>query len=75
MTAVLLAMGRDSADGTIELRRPGHRLRVRWDTPAERLAAAGRLPAEPEHDTPPRIRARATVGRVSGSRPAEGARA
>jgi cholesterol oxidase len=32
-TAVLLAMGRDSADGTIELRRPGHRLRVRWDTP------------------------------------------
>jgi cholesterol oxidase len=33
-TAVLLAMGRDSADGTIELRRPGHRLRVRWDTPA-----------------------------------------
>jgi UDP-2,3-diacylglucosamine pyrophosphatase LpxH len=41
----------------------------------ERLAAAGRLPAEPEHDTPPRIRARATVGRVSGSRPAEGARA
>jgi cholesterol oxidase len=27
-------MGRDSADGTIELRRPGHRLRVRWDTPA-----------------------------------------
>jgi cholesterol oxidase len=33
-TAVLLAMGCDSADGTIELRRPGHRLRVRWDTPA-----------------------------------------
>jgi cholesterol oxidase len=33
-TAVLLAMGRDSADGTIELRRPGHRLRVRWDTAA-----------------------------------------
>jgi cholesterol oxidase len=33
-TAVLLAMGRDSADGRIELQRPGHRLRVRWDTPA-----------------------------------------
>jgi cholesterol oxidase len=33
-TAVLLAMGRDSGDGKIELRRPGHRLRVRWDTPA-----------------------------------------
>jgi cholesterol oxidase len=32
-TAVLLAMGRDSADGRIELRRPGHRLAVRWDTP------------------------------------------
>jgi cholesterol oxidase len=33
-TAVLLAMGRDSADGRIELQGPGHRLRVRWDTPA-----------------------------------------
>jgi cholesterol oxidase len=33
-TAVLLAMGRDSANGRIELQRPGHRLRVRWDTPA-----------------------------------------
>jgi UDP-2,3-diacylglucosamine pyrophosphatase LpxH len=41
----------------------------------ERLAAAGRLPAEPEHDATPRIRARATVRRTSASRPAEGARA
>jgi cholesterol oxidase len=32
-TAALLVMGRDSADGTIELRRRGHRLRIRWDTP------------------------------------------
>jgi cholesterol oxidase len=31
-TAALLVMGRDSADGTIELARPHHRLRVRWDT-------------------------------------------
>jgi choline dehydrogenase-like flavoprotein len=41
----------------------------------ERLAAAGRLPAEPGDDTPPRIRARATVGRVSEPRSAERARA
>ena len=41
----------------------------------ERLAAAGRLPAEPDHDATPRIRARATVGRASASRLAEGARA
>jgi cholesterol oxidase len=33
-TAVLLAMGADSANGTIELARPRHRLRVRWDTAA-----------------------------------------
>ena len=33
-TAALLAMGRDSADGTIELTQPGKRLRIRWDTPA-----------------------------------------
>lgn len=31
-TAVLLAMGRDRADGRIELRGPKHKLRVRWDT-------------------------------------------
>jgi cholesterol oxidase len=31
-TAVLLVMGRDSADGTIELRGRRHRLHVRWDT-------------------------------------------
>jgi len=33
-TAILLVMGRDSADGRIELARPHHRLHVRWDTPA-----------------------------------------
>jgi cholesterol oxidase len=33
-TAVLLVMGRDSANGRIELARPQHRLHVRWDTPA-----------------------------------------
>lgn len=31
-TAALLAMGRDAADGVIELRGHGHRLHVRWDT-------------------------------------------
>jgi Calcineurin-like phosphoesterase len=40
----------------------------------ERLAAAGRLPAEPDHGAAPRIRARATLGRASASRPAEEAR-
>jgi cholesterol oxidase len=30
-TAVLLAMGKDRADGTIELAHPHHRLHVRWD--------------------------------------------
>lgn len=30
-TAVFLAMGADLANGRIELARPGHRLRVRWD--------------------------------------------
>jgi cholesterol oxidase len=33
-TAVLLVMGRDSADGRIELRGRRHRLHVRWDTPS-----------------------------------------
>jgi cholesterol oxidase len=33
-TALLLVMGRDSANGRIELTRPHHRLHVRWDTPA-----------------------------------------
>ena len=33
-TAALLVMGRDSANGRIELARPHHRLRVRWDTPS-----------------------------------------
>jgi len=33
-TALLLVMGRDSANGTIELVHPFHRLHVRWDTPA-----------------------------------------
>jgi cholesterol oxidase len=32
-TAILLVMGRDSANGRIELTRPHHRLHVRWDTP------------------------------------------
>jgi cholesterol oxidase len=32
-TAILLVMGRDLADGRIELARPRHRLHVRWDTP------------------------------------------
>jgi cholesterol oxidase len=31
-TVVLLVMGRDRANGSIELTRPHHRLRVRWDT-------------------------------------------
>jgi cholesterol oxidase len=31
-TAVLLVMGRDRADGRIELAGPRHRLHVRWDT-------------------------------------------
>jgi cholesterol oxidase len=33
-TVVLLVMGNDSSDGIIELARPHHRLRVRWDTPS-----------------------------------------
>jgi cholesterol oxidase len=33
-TVVLLVMGRDSADGRIELARPHHRLHVRWDNEA-----------------------------------------
>jgi cholesterol oxidase len=33
-TVVLLVMGNDSSDGTIELAGPHHRLRVRWDTPS-----------------------------------------
>jgi cholesterol oxidase len=33
-TAVLLVMGNDRSDGTIELARPHHRLRLRWDTPS-----------------------------------------
>jgi UDP-2,3-diacylglucosamine pyrophosphatase LpxH len=41
----------------------------------ERLAVAGRLPAEPDDDASPRIRARATVGRTPASRAPEGARA
>jgi hypothetical protein len=41
----------------------------------ERLAVAGRLPAEPDDDASPRIRARATIGRAAASRPPEGARA
>jgi cholesterol oxidase len=31
-TAIFLVMGRDSADGTVELKRPRHRLHVHWDT-------------------------------------------
>jgi cholesterol oxidase len=31
-TALLLVMGRDAANGRIELGHPRHRLRVRWDT-------------------------------------------
>jgi hypothetical protein len=37
----------------------------------ERLAVAGRLRAEPDDHTPPRVRARTTVARASPSRPAE----
>jgi hypothetical protein len=37
----------------------------------ERLAVAGRLPTEPDDHARPRVRARATVGRASASRPAE----
>ena len=33
-TAILLVMGRDSANGRIELAHPHHRLHIRWDTPA-----------------------------------------
>jgi cholesterol oxidase len=33
-TAVLLVMGRDEANGRIELRGRHHRLHVRWDTPS-----------------------------------------
>jgi 3',5'-cyclic AMP phosphodiesterase CpdA len=40
----------------------------------ERLAVAGRLPAEPDDSASARIRARATVGRASASRAPEGAR-
>jgi UDP-2,3-diacylglucosamine pyrophosphatase LpxH len=40
----------------------------------ERLAVAGRLPTEPDHEAPPRIRARTTVGRASAPRRPEGAR-
>ena len=40
----------------------------------ERLAVAGRLPAEPADSASPRIRTRATVGRASASRAPEGAR-
>jgi cholesterol oxidase len=47
-TAVLLVMGRDSADGTIELRRPGHRLRVRWDTPGNLALYAAETAASRE---------------------------
>jgi cholesterol oxidase len=47
-TAVLLVMGRDSADGRIELRRPGHRLRVRWDTPANLALYAAETAASRE---------------------------
>jgi cholesterol oxidase len=32
--AALLVMGRDSANGKIELAHPLHHLRIRWDTPA-----------------------------------------
>ena len=33
-TVVLLVMGRDLANGRIELARPRHRLHVKWDTPS-----------------------------------------
>jgi cholesterol oxidase len=33
-TVVLLVMGNDRSDGTLELARPHHRLRLRWDTPS-----------------------------------------
>jgi cholesterol oxidase len=47
-TAVLLVMGRDSSDGTIELRGPGHRLRVRWDTPGNLALYAAETAASRE---------------------------
>jgi cholesterol oxidase len=47
-TAVLLVMGCDSADGKIELQRPGHRLRVRWDTPANMALYAAETAASRE---------------------------
>jgi UDP-2,3-diacylglucosamine pyrophosphatase LpxH len=40
----------------------------------ERLAIAGRLPAEPDDDAPPRVRARASVGRSAPARRPAGAR-
>jgi cholesterol oxidase len=51
-TAVMLVMGRDRADGRIELVGDGHRLHVRWDTPANlplyaaEAAACGEVAAE-----------------------------
>jgi UDP-2,3-diacylglucosamine pyrophosphatase LpxH len=44
-------------------------------TAAERLATAGRLPAPPDDDAVPRIRAHTTIGHTSAPRPTEGARA
>jgi cholesterol oxidase len=51
-TAVMLVMGRDRADGRIELVGDAHRLHVRWDTPANlplyaaEAAACGEVAAE-----------------------------
>jgi cholesterol oxidase len=51
-TAVMLVMGRDRADGRIELVGNAHRLHVRWDTPANlalyaaQAAACGEVAAE-----------------------------
>jgi cholesterol oxidase len=44
-TAIFLVMGRDSADGRIELARPGHRLHVHWDTASNRPLYAAEIAA------------------------------
>lgn len=47
-TAVLLAMGRDEADGRIELRGRRHRLHVTWDTPRNDALYAAETAASAE---------------------------
>jgi cholesterol oxidase len=47
-TAALLVMGRDSANGTIELARPRHHLRIRWDMPSNLALYAAETAASRE---------------------------